>query len=60
MDSADEQWRAKLTVLTELVSPHVQEEEKTLFEGARGNGLRFADELAEHFEEDKENLRVCG
>jgi hypothetical protein len=36
MDSADEQWRAKLTVLTELVSHHVQEEEKTLLDKRKG------------------------
>lgn len=59
MESGDEQWSAKLTVLSELVSHHVQEVEKCLF--SKAQDVVDADlgaELAERFEEEKENLRA--
>ena len=59
MESGDEQWSAKLTVLSELVSHHVQEEEKCLFDKAQDVvDDDLAAELAERFEEEKENLRA--
>lgn len=59
MESGDEQWSAKLTVLNELVSHHVQEEEKCLFDKAQDVvDDDLAAELAERFEEEKENLRA--
>ncbi|MGH8771681.1 MAG: hemerythrin domain-containing protein [Burkholderiales bacterium] len=58
MDSADEQWPAKLTVLSEIVAHHVREEEKSMFRKAReAFDTDVAVELAERFEEEKENLR---
>jgi hemerythrin superfamily protein len=59
MDSADEQWPAKLTVLSEIFAHHVQEEEKGMFGKAReALDTDVAVELAERFEEEKENLRA--
>ena len=59
MDSADEQWGAKLTVLIELVSHHVKEEESCLFTKAREVvDADFGEELAQRFEEEKESLRM--
>jgi hemerythrin-like domain-containing protein len=59
MESGDEQWLAKLTVLNELVSHHVQEEEKCLFPKAQDVvDADLGAELAERFEEEKENLRA--
>lgn len=58
MTSSDEQWQAKLTVLIELFSRHVKEEEQTLFDEAReAVDDELAAELAERFEEEKDNLR---
>ncbi len=59
METADEQWSAKLTVLIELVSHHIEEEEKCLLTKARDViDADSGEELAERFEEEKENLRM--
>ncbi len=55
----DEKWAAKLEVLTENVEHHVEEEEGTLFEGARpllADGE--AESLYEQFEAAKSKLEI--
>lgn len=54
----DERFQAKLMVLKENVTHHVQEEERTLFPGARkAMGKEWAEQTAEKFEQQEQSLK---
>lgn len=54
LDVSEEEWKAKLTVLSEMVEHHVEEEEEEVFKRAK---RLFSDEDAEQMAENMKNLK---
>jgi hypothetical protein len=57
VDPEDERFEAKMTVLSELVEHHADEEEEEMFKAAQKLGKEELDELGERMEERFEALR---
>jgi hemerythrin superfamily protein len=60
VDPEDERFEAKMTVLSELVEHHVEEEEKEMFKLAKRIGEDELDELGERMMERFEQLSARG
>jgi hemerythrin superfamily protein len=60
VDPEDERFHAKMTVLSELVEHHVEEEEKEMFKLAKRIGEDELDELGERMMERFEQLSARG
>jgi hemerythrin superfamily protein len=57
LDPADEQFEAKMTVLSELVRHHAEEEEKEMFKSAQKLGAEELKELGARMESEYESLK---
>ena len=60
LDVEDEQFEAKMTVLSELVEHHVEEEEKEMFKAAQRIGAEELEDLGERMEARFEELAGQG
>lgn len=57
MSSSDERWMAKLAVMKELVTHHVDEEEKSVFKSAKSIlDKKEAQEIGDQYKEEKDRL----
>jgi hemerythrin-like domain-containing protein len=57
LDPGDERFKAKATVLKEMIEHHIKEEEDKIFDDLESKNKGELDEIFSQFEEEKERIK---
>jgi hemerythrin superfamily protein len=57
LDPGDEKFKARATVLKEMIEHHIEEEEEKIFDDLESKGKDELDQIFSQFEEEKERLK---